>query len=162
MFWNRVVVTTTRVLLLSLAVVALGACAQRGPPPDAPVSYMVFFDLGSAKISEQSQNTVLQVAEVFFRSSDNARISVTGYADTVGSPAVNMQLSTARANKVRDDLMGLGVPASAITVRGAGEEGLVVLPINQEPTAPRNRRVVIVVTGDYIVVSPDYKPPGKK
>lgn len=134
-----------KLFIALIAVVALGACDDKGPPPAvAPVSYMVFFELGSAKISDQSQNTVAQAAQVF-KSKANARISVTGYADTVGSPAVNMQLSTARANKVRDDLMGLGVPASAITVRGAGEEGLLV-PTGSNTVEPRNRRAVLVIT----------------
>ena len=132
-------------IIALIATVALGACANTPPPPPvAPPSYMVFFDLGSVKISDQSQNTVAQAAQVF-KSKANARISVTGYADTVGSPAVNMQLSTARANKVRDDLIANGVPAAAITTRGAGEEGLLV-PTGQQTVEPRNRRAVLVIT----------------
>jgi len=128
-----------------IAAVALGACADKPPPPPvAPVSYMVFFELGSNKISDQSQNTVAQAAQVF-KSKANARISVTGYADTVGSPQVNMQLSTARANKVRDDLIANGVPAAAITTRGAGDEGLLV-PTGPQTVEPRNRRAVLVIT----------------
>lgn len=128
-----------------IAAVALGACADKPPPPPvAPVSYMVFFELGSTKISDQSQNTVAQAAQVF-KSKANARISVTGYADTVGSPAVNMQISTARANKVRDDLIANGVPAAAITTRGAGEEGLLV-GTGPQAVEPRNRRAVLVIT----------------
>ncbi|WP_395711081.1 OmpA family protein [Reyranella sp.] len=134
-----------KIFALVIAAVALGACEQKAPPPPvAPVSYMVFFDLGSTKISEQSQNTVAQAAQVF-KSRANARIDVTGYADTVGSPAVNMQISTARANKVRDDLIANGVPASAITTRGAGEEGLLV-GTGQDQKEPRNRRAVLVIT----------------
>ncbi|MFO1083215.1 MAG: OmpA family protein [Reyranellaceae bacterium] len=133
-----------KLFALVIAAVALSACEKAAPPPVAPVSYMVFFDLGSVKISEQSQNTVAQAAQVF-KSKANARISVTGYADTVGSPAVNMQISTARANKVRDDLIALGVPAAAITTRGAGEEGLLV-GTGPEQKEPRNRRAVLVIT----------------
>ncbi|MFO1159015.1 MAG: OmpA family protein [Reyranellaceae bacterium] len=133
-----------KLFIAIIAAVALGACADKAPPPPvAPVSYMVFFNLGSTVISDQSQNTVAQAAQVF-KSRANARISVTGYADTVGSPAVNMQLSTARANKVRDDLIANGVPASAITAVGAGEEGLLV-PTGQDVKEPRNRRAVLVI-----------------
>lgn len=134
-----------KIFALVIAAVALGACEQKAPPPAvAPVSYMVFFELGSTKISDQSQNTVAQAAQVF-KSKANARIAVTGYADTVGSPAVNMQISTARAKKVADDLMSLGVPASAITTRGAGEEGLLV-GTGPDAKEPRNRRAVLVIT----------------
>jgi OOP family OmpA-OmpF porin len=129
-------------IIALIATVALGACANTPPPPPvAPPSYMVFFDLGSVKISDQSQNTVAQAAQVF-KTRPNARLTVTGYADTVGSPQVNMQISTARANKVRDDLIANGVPAAAITTRGAGDEGLLV-GTGPQAKEPRNRRVVI-------------------
>ncbi|MGD9879799.1 MAG: OmpA family protein [Reyranella sp.] len=133
-----------KLFIALIAAVALGACEKAPPPAVAPVSYMVFFELGSTKISDQSQNTVAQAAQVF-KSKANARISVTGYADTIGSTAVNMQISTARANKVRDDLIANGVPAAAITTRGAGDEGLLV-PTGPQTVEPRNRRAVIVIT----------------
>lgn len=126
-----------------VAALLIGACADKAPPPAvAPPSFMVFFDLGSNKISEQSQNTVAQAAQAF-KSRANTRITVTGYADTVGSPAINQQLSQRRAEKVRDDLIANGVPPSAITTIGAGEDGLLV-PTGQEQKEPRNRRAYIV------------------
>src|SRR5262245_34407605 len=91
--------------LVMVAAFALGACeSQSGAvmtpplsktgtanPEQAPVSYMVFFPLGSTQLSDQDENTLSQAAQVF-RTKRNARVTVTGFADTVGSPAANMAL----------------------------------------------------------------------
>src|SRR5260370_28467721 len=91
----------------------------------APVSYMVFFPLGSTMLSDQDQNTVAQAAQVF-KTKPNATVAVTGYADTIGSPSTNMALSQQRANVVKGLLVKAGVPASALTTASRGDTGLVV------------------------------------
>jgi outer membrane protein OmpA-like peptidoglycan-associated protein len=137
--------------VLMLAASALVACessqAVTPPstpaPPTAPASYMTFFDLGSTKLSDQSNTTIAQAAQVY-KTKPNARITVTGYADTVGSPAMNVQLSQRRAAVVKDGLVKAGVPAAAITTSGDGETGLLV-NTGDQANEPRNRRVAIVI-----------------
>ena len=139
-----------KLFVLIVAASALSACESSQavtppstPAPVAPVSYMTFFDLGSIKISDQSAATIGQAAQVY-KTKANARISVTGYADTVGSPATNMQLSQRRADVVKDGLVKAGVPAAAITTAASGETGTLV-PTGPQTNEPRNRRVAIVV-----------------
>lgn len=139
-----------KLFVLMVAAVALGACddsnmasAPPPPPPAAPPSFMTFFDLGSTKLSDQSKTTIGQAAEVY-KSRPNAKVTVTGYADTVGSPAVNMQLSQRRATVVKDALVAAGVPAAAITTSGSGDASLLVQTGPQQKE-PRNRRVAIVI-----------------
>jgi len=146
-----------KISVLIAAALALAACeTQSGavmtPPlsktgtanPDqAPVSYMVFFNLGSTKLSDQDQNTVAQAAQVY-KTKANARVTVTGYADTVGSPSANMALSQQRANVVKNLLVQSGVPAAAITTAASGDTGLLVETAAQT-NQPKNRRVVIVI-----------------
>ena len=143
--------------VLTVAACALAACdnqvgsvvtpplAGTGTPnnPQAPVSYMVFFNLGSTKLSDQDQNTVAQAAQVF-KTKPNATIAVTGYADTVGSPSLNMALSQQRANVVKGLLVNNGVPAGSITTAASGDTGLLVDTAPQT-NQPKNRRVVIVI-----------------
>jgi outer membrane protein OmpA-like peptidoglycan-associated protein len=112
-------------------------------PQQAPVSYQVFFPLGSTQLSSDDQNAVAQAAQVY-KTKQNARITVTGYADTVGSPAANMALSQRRANVVKDLLVKAGVPAAAITTAASGDTGLLVAT-GAQANEPRNRRVVIVI-----------------
>jgi outer membrane protein OmpA-like peptidoglycan-associated protein len=146
-----------KLFVLMVAACALGACeSQSGAvmtpplsktgtpnPPQAPVSYMTFFDLGSTKLSEQSMATISQAAQVF-KSRTNVNMVVIGYADTVGSAALNMQLSQRRANVVRDALIAAGVPAGAITTTASGETSLLV-DTGPDSNQPKNRRVVIVI-----------------
>jgi outer membrane protein OmpA-like peptidoglycan-associated protein len=139
-----------KLFVLMAAAFALGACdtpnvtpPPQPPAPTAPVSYMAFFDLGSVKLSDQSNQTIAQAAQVY-KTKANARIQVTGYADTVGNPAMNVQLSNRRAAVVKDGLVKAGVPAAAISTTGDGETGLLVNTADQT-NEPRNRRVAIVI-----------------
>src|SRR5215471_15116176 len=146
-----------KITVLIAAALALAACeTQSGavmtPPlsktgtanPDqAPVSYMVFFPLGSTVLSDQDQNTVAQAAQVY-KTKANATVTVTGYADTVGSPSLNMTLSQNRANVVKNMLVQNGVPAGSISTAASGDTGLLVDTAAQT-NQPKNRRVVIVI-----------------
>lgn len=139
-----------KLFVLIAAVSLLGACSDPAvtppptpAPPQAPVSYMTFFDLGSTKLSDQSMQTISQAAQVY-KTKVSARIQVTGYADTVGSPALNLQLSQRRATVVKDALVKAGVPAAAIATSGDGETGLLV-NTGDQANEPRNRRVAIVI-----------------
>jgi len=141
-----------RLFVLIAAASLLGACNNPGDslppttpaqPASAPVSYMTFFELGSTKLSEQSMTTISQAAQVY-KTKANANVVVVGYADTVGSPAMNMQLSQRRANAVKDALVAGGVPATVITTTADGDTSLLV-DTGPQANQPKNRRVQIVV-----------------
>jgi len=146
-----------KIFVLIMAACALSACetqsgavvappiAKTGTamPAQAPVSYQVFFPLGSTQLGDQDRNTLSAAAQVY-KTKANATVTVTGYADTVGSPAMNMQLSQARANAVKNGLVLAGIPAGAITTSASGDTGLLV-ETGAQANEPRNRRVVIVI-----------------
>ena len=117
------------------------------PPPAAPPppskSWMVFFDTNSTTLSQQSATTVTEAATVA-KSMANARVAVTGFTDTDGSPAYNQQLSLRRADAVKNALMRNGIAPQAITVNGTGEAGLLIETPDQTKNE-KNRRVQIVV-----------------
>jgi outer membrane protein OmpA-like peptidoglycan-associated protein len=74
------------------------------------------------------------------------RFNVEGHTDSMGSAAMNQELSLKRAMTVRDYLIAQGVPASKIDVAGLGLSA----PIGDNATTDgraRNRRVEIVVSG---------------
>ncbi len=123
-----------------------GASAPPPPPPPpvvAPPSFMVFFDWDRSNLSQQALTTIQQAANAY-KTKGNARITATGHTDTSGPEAYNMALSLRRANAVKDALVRDGVPATAISVIGMGEKGLLV-PTADGVREPQNRRVEIVI-----------------
>jgi OOP family OmpA-OmpF porin len=135
---------------IALLVAACGESPQtmslQTPPPAPPPpakSWMVFFETNSTTLSQQDANTVSQAAGVA-KSMPNAKLTVTGFTDTEGSPGYNQQLSVRRANAVKQALVSNGVVPQAITVTGSGESGLLVETPDQTRNE-KNRRVQITV-----------------
>jgi outer membrane protein OmpA-like peptidoglycan-associated protein len=146
-----------RISVLIIAACALSACETKSGavmappiagtgtamPAQAPVSYQVFFPLGSTMLGEQDRQTLAAAAGVY-KTKANATVTVTGYTDTVGSPELNMRLSQARADAVKNVLVQNGVPAGSITTSASGDSGLLVETAAQTNES-RNRRVVVVI-----------------
>jgi len=138
-----------KLLVLVAATFMISACDEPAPatapppPPPAPQSFMVFFDWDSAKLNTQAANVISQAAGAY-KTKGGARITATGHTDTSGSEQYNMALSLRRANAVKDALVKEGVPATAISVVGRGEQGLLV-QTGPNVREPQNRRVEIAI-----------------
>jgi len=104
---------------------------------------MVFFETNSTTLGPQDSQTVSNAAAVA-KSTPSAKLTVTGFTDTEGSPAYNQQLSMRRANAVKSALVSNGVVPQAITVTGSGETGLLVETPDQTRNE-KNRRVQITI-----------------
>ena len=128
-----------RSILIAITALTVAGCATTNPV----TSYVVFFDWDRANLSAQALNTIKEAAAAF-KTRGNARVTATGHTDTSGTEAYNMGLSLRRANAVKEALMGEGVAASAITVIGRGEQGLLV-PTGDGVREPQNRRVEILI-----------------
>ena len=142
--------TPVRNRWIALALTACGESTEnmslRKPPPAPPgptKEWMVFFDTNSTAMSQQSSMTVTEAANVA-KSMPNARVAVTGFTDTEGSPAYNQALSQRRATAVKNALVSNGIPAQSVTITGSGETGLLVDTPDQTKNE-KNRRVQIVV-----------------
>ncbi|MEM9370539.1 MAG: OmpA family protein, partial [Pseudomonadota bacterium] len=72
-------------------------------------------------------------------------LSVVGHTDTVGSPQYNQGLSERRARRVGNALVERGIPASAMTLAGRGENELAV-QTGDNVREPDNRRVEITLS----------------
>ena len=135
---------------LALLVTACGESPQnmslRQPPPAPPAptkAWMVFFDTNSTTLSQQATMTITEATNVA-KSMPNARVAVTGYTDTDGTPAYNQQLSIRRADAVKNALVSNGIAPQDISVNGTGEAGLLIETPDQTKNE-KNRRVQIVV-----------------
>jgi OmpA-OmpF porin, OOP family len=104
----------------------------------------IFFDTNKATIQPRSFSLLDEIAQVL-RSRPTMTVRIEGHTDSRGRRAHNMQLSTARAESVRQHLVGLGIDPSRMQAQGYGPDQ----PIETNKTAAgreKNRRVEFFIT----------------
>ena len=111
--------------------------------PGRPTSFLLYFLEGKDELTSGSRGELEKVfAELRRRPAPD--IVVIGHTDTVGNLAFNDKLSLARAERLRDMLVSLGIDRSRIEAAGRGERELLV-PTEDNVAEARNRRVEISV-----------------
>ena len=111
--------------------------------PGRPASFTLYFLEGKDELTPDSRAELDRVfAEL--RNRPLPDILVIGHTDTVGAQPSNDRLSLARAQRMRELMMGLGLPPERIEAAGRGERELLV-PTEDNVAEPRNRRVEINV-----------------
>ena len=111
--------------------------------PGRPASFLLYFLEGSDELTPDSR---AELDKVFgeLRRRPHPDIMVIGHTDTVGGLAYNDKLSLARAERLREMMVGMGIPPERIQAAGRGKrEPLVATDDNV--SEPRNRRVEISV-----------------
>ena len=104
-------------------------------------------DISFASGRSDIQPNFRQILDDFARGlqgNPNARVTIIGHTDNVGSDAVNDPLSVNRAASMRNYLTTRGVPAAHISIDGRGEREPIASNATAEGRA-RNRRVEIFV-----------------
>lgn len=111
--------------------------------PGKPASFTLYFLEGRDELTLESRS---ELDKVFgeLRRRPLPDILVTGHTDTVGGLAYNDRLSLARAERLREMLVALGIPAERIQAAGRGKRELLVVT-EDNIAEPRNRRVEISV-----------------
>ena len=105
--------------------------------------FTLYFESGGAVLTPQSKaHMALVLLSATQRS--GGEITITGYADSVGKPEVNVALSLERAKTLRDLLLKNGFKAELIKTAGQGQRELAV-PTAEGVDEPRNRRAEIVL-----------------
>ena len=111
--------------------------------PGKPAAFVLYFLEGKDELTPESRVELDKVLSEL-RRRPLPDIVVIGHTDTVGSLAFNDRLSLARAERLRESLVVLGIPANRIQAAGRGERELLV-PTDDNVPEPRNRRVEINV-----------------
>lgn len=133
----------TRSLRLGAASEAVTAAKQPAAP--ASISVQVMFDFNSDRINGASTQTMSNLAQALASPAlQDRRFRIIGHTDSVGSSAYNLVLSRRRAASVKSYLMKHGVDAARLNASGVGESDLLD---KADPTAAKNRRVVIEASG---------------
>lgn len=102
---------------------------------------IVYFGWDEDTLTDRARDTLNGVAENY-RRGGQTQVVLAGHADRSGSAGYNVGLSQRRANRVRDYLVSLGIPASAMTTQAFGETRPAVETADGV-REPDNRRVEI-------------------
>jgi outer membrane protein OmpA-like peptidoglycan-associated protein len=111
--------------------------------PDRPKSFLIYFLEGTDELTEKSRSEFEKIL-LELRGRGAPEVVVIGHTDRVGSYAYNDDLSLQRAERVRGELVKLGIPGARIRIAGRGEREPLVMTDDDVPE-PRNRRVEINV-----------------
>ena len=111
--------------------------------PGVPASFILYFLEGKDELTPDSK---VELDKVFgeLKRRPLPDIMVIGHTDTVGGLDYNDKLSKARADRLRDMLVELGIPGERIQAAGRGKRELLV-PTEDNVSEARNRRVEINV-----------------
>ena len=128
---------------LTEAQVREGFGAALAALPGRPASYVLYFLEGRDELTAESRG---ELEKVFgdLRGRPLPDVVVIGHTDTVGSLGFNDRLSLQRAERVREMLVGLGIPPARVQAAGRGKRELLV-PTEDNVAEARNRRVEINV-----------------
>jgi peptidoglycan-binding protein ArfA len=130
--------------------------ASASSPPPAPVAggsckanvsallkTSITFDTNGSALGSNTQRQLAQIAATA-KACPAAKFTVTGFTDDTGTDAINVPLSTSRAEAVANALVSDGITASSVTTSGAGAAHPVA--DNGTPAGrAQNRRVEIAV-----------------
>ena len=124
-----------------------GTGVEVGRNPDGSVQLImpgsITFDTNKSNIKPNFYGTLNKVAQTLAEDNKSA-ILVTGYTDNTGNDSINIPLSQARAQSVKNYLASQGVSSSRIDAQGLGSSN----PIASNATAAgkeQNRRVEISI-----------------
>ena len=104
----------------------------------------VFFDTNKATIKPRSFSLLDEIGNVL-KSRPTMTVRIEGHTDSRGTRAHNLKLSAARADSVRQHLVGLGIDPSRMESRGFGPDQ----PVETNKTVAgreKNRRVEFFIT----------------
>jgi len=114
-----------------------------GALPGRPKSFLLYFLEGSDEFTPESRVELEKMlAELRERGAPD--VVVIGHTDRVGSEQFNDNLSLQRAERVRGELVKLGIAEARVQIAGRGEREPLV-PTDDEVAEQRNRRVEISV-----------------
>jgi outer membrane protein OmpA-like peptidoglycan-associated protein len=120
---------------------AFGAALDAQPP--RPTSFVLYFLEARDELTPDSRLLLNRIVDEIARR-PAPEIIVIGHTDRVGAVPYTAALSLRRAERVRDELVKVGIAADRIRLAGRGEREPLV-PTADEVPEPRNRRVEINV-----------------
>lgn len=119
------------------------------------VGRRIYFDKGSAKISDEAMMSVVRQAD-WLKKNKGWLVKIQGHADEPGGEAANKTLSTKRANAVLEALAARGVNRNRMWAKGYGIERPVT-NCDDISCQSQNRRVVVNLREEFDASAPQAK-----
>ena len=107
-----------------------------------PIILNIDYLPGSFEIDTKTKDRLKKISGVLLLVPE-VKMEITGYSDNIGLPEANQKLSEKRANRVRDYLVAMGVPAERMKASGRGEENQIA---SNETAEGRNKNRRIEIT----------------
>ena len=134
--------TFAKALVIGAALFAAGCTHHVKLKPTG--SYPIFFDKGDTRIPSDGKD-VLEVIAESHAAGNFTTATVECFSDNASDDvAANTALTQKRADRVKADLVKLGVPDSAVTAIGKGPADPLVPGVTGE-TAVSNRRCLVTL-----------------
>jgi outer membrane protein OmpA-like peptidoglycan-associated protein len=111
--------------------------------PALPVTFRLYFETGTANLTQQSKADFQNVLTTL-RARGPSAVSVIGHTDTEGKSSWNEQIGLKRAKAIAELFKKEGIQVIELVVTSHGESNLLVKTPDDTPE-PRNRRVEIIV-----------------
>lgn len=129
------------------AISELGAFLSAGDETTLPARFAfqgLIFETGKANLDIDAQNEIDEIATAM-QNFPQATARVEGFTDNTGNAQTNIDLSTARAESVRNELINRGIDESRIEAVGRGAEAPVASNKDEAGRA-LNRRIEFIIT----------------
>lgn len=111
--------------------------------PLLPEHFLLFFELGSSKLTADSQRELPRILDIA-RARTTADISVIGHTDTLDKASSNELLGLRRAEAIAEQLRKIGLQDIKLSIESQGQRNLLI-PTSVGVAEPRNRRVEITI-----------------
>lgn len=112
--------------------------------PDAPFSVIIYFELNQTNLTKESQQQMTGfLATVKKRTVPT--IGIIGHTDRSGESNFNYTLGLSRAEYIRDQLVGVGIPAGFIVEVTSHGDTNPLVKTGKGAYEPLNRRVEVTV-----------------
>jgi len=120
------------------------------PAEELVIKLNILFDTGKDVVAQKYYSIIEDLATTLKgRDPETTTVELQGHTDSRNSEAYNLDLSSRRANAVREILIqNYGVNSSQVTAVGYGETQLLISPETTSDDYAQNRRVVAVLSGE--------------